>query len=140
MAEELRVEASVRYLGEVQAFLDDHLDDWGCSLKYKLAIELAVEEVFVNIASYAYTPATGDVVVECRREEPPDGAAPMAVIRFTDHGRPYDPLKREAPDVTLPAEERQIGGLGIFLVRRKMDDVSYEFRDGCNILTLKKAL
>jgi len=64
----------------------------------------------------------------------------MAVITFIDRGRPYDPTAKEDPDITLPADERAIGGLGIFMVKKTMDDVSYSYINGCNVLTLKKKL
>ena len=62
------------------------------------------------------------------------------IITFIDNGIPYDPLKKEDPDITLSAEERDIGGLGIYMVKKTMDAVSYEYKDGCNILTIKKDL
>ncbi len=105
-------------------------------MKAKMQIEVAVEEVFINIASYAYAPGKGNAVV--RVEIPED---PVAVtITFMDHGVPYDPLAREDPDLTIPAEDRQIGGLGVFMVKKTMDDVTYEYKDGKNTLTLKKNL
>lgn len=140
-AYEIKVTASVENLPGVIKFLNTHLDNWGSSLKVKSTIELAVEEIFVNIASYAYTPGTGDVTIRVGLEEA-DGedAARTVAITFIDQGVPYDPLKREAPDVSLPASQRQIGGLGIFLVRKTMDDMSYEYRDNSNMLTIKKQI
>ncbi len=133
---ELVIEADTQNLPEVQAFVGERLEAADCPPKAKMQIDLAVEEIFVNIASYAYSPGKGSatVRVEVSKE-------PVAVtITFVDHGVPYDPLAREDPDVKLSAGERQIGGLGIFMTKQIMDDVSYEYRDGQNILTLKKNL
>ena len=105
-------------------------------MKAQTQIEIAVEEIFINIASYAYAPDKGMATV--RVEVSGD---PVAVtITFVDHGVPYDPLAKEDPDVTLSAEERGIGGLGIFMTKKLMDDVAYEYKDGKNTLTLKKQI
>ena len=95
---------------------------------------ISIEEIFVNIASYAYAPGTGSMTMSMDVRED----AREVVITFTDRGIPYDPLQREDPDVTLSAEERQIGGLGIFMVKQSMDDLQYQYRNGQNILTLKR--
>ena len=100
-----------------------------------MQIEVIVEEVFVNIAHYAYAPGTGPATVRFRA----DGAG-AAELTFIDRGAPYDPLARPDPDVTLSAEERPIGGLGIFMVKKSMDDMRYAYRDGRNILTIQKRL
>ena len=102
----------------------------------QMQIDVAVEEIFVNIAHYAYNPEVGNAMV--RVEILPD--VPSVDITFIDQGVPYDPLAKADPDVTLSAEERQIGGLGIFMVKKTMDDVKYEYVNGHNILTLKKGL
>ena len=94
------------------------------------------EEIFINIASYAYAPDKGRATVRVEVS----GEPVSVTITFIDHGIPYDPLSRQDPDVTKSAEDREIGGLGIFLTRKIMDDLSYEYRDGKNILTLKKKL
>ena len=101
-----------------------------------MQIDVAVEEIFVNIANYAYNPDIGSAGITVETQEDPLSV----VITFTDGGVPYDPLKKPDPDVTLPAEERQIGGLGIYMVKKSMDDISYDYKDGKNILTLKKNL
>ena len=101
-----------------------------------MQISLAAEEVFVNIAHYAYAPDKGRAVVRVEVS----GDPVSVTITFMDHGMPYDPLGNEDPDLTLSAEERQIGGLGVFLVKKTMDDVNYEYKNGQNILTLKKNL
>ncbi|MBP5362805.1 MAG: ATP-binding protein [Ruminococcus sp.] len=133
---ELDIEALTDNLTEVMDFVDVQLEDAGCPMKVQMQIDLAVEEIFVNIAHYAYNPETGPATV--RVEVKPDGSA--VTITFIDHGIPYDPLAKEDPNLNLPLEQREIGGLGIFLVKKNMDDVSYEYVNGSNILTMKKNL
>ena len=115
-------------------FIREQLETVGCPKKIQMQIQLAVEEIFVNIASYAYAPETGMAGIAVEITEG------IARIIFEDSGEPFDPLSEETPDVTLPASQRRIGGLGIFLVRKLMDGVSYEYRDGKNILTLEKRM
>ena len=131
---ELTVEALTEKMPEVMEFVERRLEAADCPPKAQMQIGVAVEEIFVNIAHYAYGTEKGTATVRIEV-----GEAPVSVtITFMDHGIPYDPLKKEDPDVTLSAEERQIGGLGIFMTKKLMDDVTYEYRDGQNILTLKK--
>ena len=130
----LAVEAKTENLPKVLSFVDGTLEEAGCSMKTQMQIDVAVEEIFVNIASYAYAPGTGDAVI--RTETGEDGVT----IEFRDRGKPFDPLAKADPDVTLSAEERQIGGLGIYMVKKSMDEVSYRHEDGENILTIRKKL
>ena len=131
---ELTVEATDENLPTVLSFVDRHLSDAGFSGKVKMQVGLAAEEIYVNIAHYAYAPKTGPAAVRVETSEDPKSVT----ITFTDRGIPYDPLKKADPDVTLSAEERQIGGLGVFLTKNVMDEVHYEYRDGQNVLTMKK--
>ena len=133
---ELELEALTENLPEVQSFIEEKLNGIDCSMKDTIKISVAVEEIFVNIAHYAYDPNIGKATVRVEVSDDPVAV----IITFIDHGIPYDPLAKEDPDVTMSAEERQIGGLGIFLTKKNMDDVSYEYKDGQNILTLKKNL
>lgn len=133
---ELELEAKVENLPTVLALVDEQLESVDCPMKIQMQIDVAVEEIFVNIAHYAYNPEVGNAMV--RVEILPD--VPSVDITFIDQGVPYDPLAKADPDVTLSAEERQIGGLGIFMVKKTMDDVKYEYVNGHNILTLKKGL
>ena len=133
---EFETPALVDKLNDVIAFVDEQLETADCPMKTQMQIELAVEEIFVNIASYAYAPGTGNATIKVGIS----GEQPTAEITFIDRGKHYDPLAKEDPDITLPAGERGIGGLGIFLTKKNMDDVSYEYRDGMNIFTMKKTL
>ena len=132
--DEIRLGAKLENLDQALAFVDERLEAAGCPPKAQMQIDVAVEEMFVNIAQYAYAPGVGDAVI---RMEVEDG---YAVVTLKDWGVPFDPLAKEDPDVTLPAEERRIGGLGIFMVKKSMDDVRYTFENGQNILTIKKMI
>ncbi|MBR5680816.1 MAG: ATP-binding protein [Clostridia bacterium] len=128
----ITVKAEVAALDRVTDFVNETLEALGCPMKTLMQIDLAVEEIFVNIASYAYGPEGGDAVI---RVSAADGGVRVA---FEDRGIPFDPTAREDPDRTAGAEERPIGGLGIFLTKKLMDAVAYEYRDGMNILTIEK--
>ena len=133
---ELTVQASLEKLDEVLAFVEESLEKNECPMKVLMQVQIAVEEIFVNIAHYAYDSEQGMVTIRVEV-----GGDPLQVIiTFIDQGIPYDPLKKEDPDVTLSAEERKIGGLGIFMVKKSMDDVKYEYTDGKNILTICKKI
>jgi len=133
---EIRVPAVLEQLDIVNDFIAAELEERDCDMKVQMQVALAVEEIFVNIANYAYNPEVGEATIRCCV-----GGEPLHIeITFLDDGIPYDPLAKDDPDVTLSAEERQIGGLGIFLVKKIMDDVRYEYKDGSNILTIRKAL
>lgn len=133
---ELTIEASVENITEVTAFIDSRLEELNCPLKAQMQIDVAVDELFGNIAQYAYEQETGTITVRVEVVEDPLSV----VITFIDQGVPYDPLQKEDPDITLSAEEREIGGLGIFIVKKTMDEVLYEYKDGKNVLKIKKSL
>ena len=133
---ELTLQASLEKLDEVLAFVEENLEKNDCPMKVLMQVQIAVEEIFVNIAHYAYDSGQGTATIRVEV-----GGDPLQVIiTFIDQGVPYDPLKKEDPDVTLSAEERKIGGLGIFMVKKSMDDVKYEYADGKNILTISKKI
>ena len=134
--DQLTVEAKTENLEEVLGFVDRNLEAMDCSPKVSVQIDVAVEELFVNIAHYAYSPGTGDATIDVEILKDPAAIA----ITFTYRGKPFDPLAKEDPDITLSAEERQIGGLGIYMVKKSMDEVAYEYKDGQNILRIKKIL
>ncbi|MBR6352377.1 MAG: SpoIIE family protein phosphatase [Firmicutes bacterium] len=131
---ELTIDATVENLDTVISFVDEELEKMECSMKTQMQIDVAVEEIFVNIANYAYTPDTGKATIRLETSEDPKSIA----VTFIDSGVPYDPLAKPDPDVTLSAEERQIGGLGIYMVKKSMDDMKYEYKDGHNVLTIRK--
>lgn len=133
---ELIVEADRMNLPEVQMFIDEQLEEAGCPMLTQTTIDIAVEELFVNIASYAYGEGSGKATVQVSVHEDPLSVE----ITFIDNGVQYDPLAKADPDTTLSAKERKKGGLGIFMVKNTMDNVSYEYKDGKNILTIKKNL
>jgi anti-sigma regulatory factor (Ser/Thr protein kinase) len=137
----ITVDATIANVETVTDFVNAELEALDCPMKAQMQIDVAIDELFGNIAHYAYKdhesgkPGMANVEVSSSKDEPP-----QVVITFTDCGIPYNPLENEDPDVTLSAEERKIGGLGIFLVKKTMDDISYEYKDGKNILTIKKNL
>ena len=135
-SDELEIEASIENLNEVISFVDSRLKLVDCLAKHKMQLDLAVEEIFINIANYAYYPGKGQAAVRVEVYDNPV----TVTITFIDSGIPYDPLKKADPDVTLSANEREIGGLGIFMTKKVIDDISYDYKDGQNILTLKKVM
>lgn len=130
----LTLPATIENIETVIDFVNGQLEEIKCPLKAQMQIDIAIDELFGNIAHYAYNPETGPATVRVEVTEDPIAV----VITFIDRGVPYDPLKKEDPDITLSAEERAIGGLGIFMVKKTMDEISYEYKDGKNILRIKK--
>lgn len=131
---ELTVDATLDNITLVTDFVNEQLEAFGCPLKAKFQIDIAIDELFGNIAHYAYKPDVGPATVRVEVKE-----NPLAVIiTFIDHGVQYDPLSAKEPDTTLSVEERSIGGLGIYIVKKSMDEITYEYKDGQNILKIKK--
>ena len=122
---------------EVNRFMSKQLQKAGAGIKTETQVLVATEEIFVNIVSYAYGKGRGDVEIKTRCFP---GSPGEFRVRFEDEGIPFNPLENEAPDISLSAEDRQAGGLGIFMVRKSMDDVRYEYRKGKNCLTLVKKM
>lgn len=133
---ELTVKADDKNLEQVLAFIDEILEAHECPPKTQMQIDVAVEELFVNIAHYAYSPDTGPATLRVETQKEPLSV----IITFIDGGTPYNPLAKPDPDVTLSAEERGVGGLGIYIVKKSMDNVLYEYKDGKNILTIIKKI
>ena len=123
-------------LSDVLGFVDRTLEECECSMKIQTAICVAVEEVFVNVARYAYGDGEGDVTLGIGF----DAGSREITFRMSDKGTPFDPLKKPDPDITLSAEEREIGGLGIFITKKIMDSVSYSYENGENVLTMIKKI
>ena len=131
---ELTIEATPENVDKAIEFVDEMLEEYGCGMKEQMAIDVAVDELFANIAHYAYNPETGYATVKVDVIK-----VPLSVeITFVDNGKPYDPLAKADPDTTQSIEDRPIGGMGILIVKKSMDDVNYEYKDGKNILTIKK--
>lgn len=131
---ELTIDATIDNVAAVTTFVDEQLEKLDCPMKTQMQVDIAIDELFGNIANYAYNPEVGAATVRVEVTENPLAV----VITFIDNGVPYDPLAKADPDVTLSAEEREIGGLGIYMVKKTMDDVSYEYKDGKNILKIRK--
>ena len=133
---ELTIAATVENIETVTDFVNEQLEALDCPMKAQAQIDIAIDELFGNIAHYAYHPEVGNATVRVEVTE-----EPLAVIvTFIDKGMPYDPLRAVEPDITLSAEERNLGGLGIYMVKKSMDEITYEYKDGKNILSIKKKL
>jgi anti-sigma regulatory factor (Ser/Thr protein kinase) len=133
---ELTLEAVKENITAVTMFVDEQLESFECSMKAQMQLDVAVDELFANIANYAYPGGVGNATIQIEFEP----SERMVSITFIDSGIPYDPLKKPDPDVTLSAEERSIGGLGIFLVKKTMDDMTYRFENNQNIVTIRKKI
>jgi len=132
--DELTLTAELENVPKVTEFVDARLEACGCPMKSQMQVDVAIDELFSNIANYAYNPEVGPATVRVAV----DGEPLAVTITFIDRGVPYNPLGKDDPDVALSVEDRQIGGLGIFMVKKLMDDMTYEYRDGQNILTIRK--
>lgn len=133
---EITVDATIENMNTVTAFVDDFLDQIACPMKSRIQINIVIDEIFGNICHYAYKDSVGAVTVRVE-----SGNTPKAVfLTFTDNGIPYNPLDTEDPDITLSSEERKIGGLGIYLVKKNMDEMKYEYVNQQNRLWMEKRL
>ena len=132
-------EAADEKLEAVNDFIHEQIKPFSCQSQTLFQIDLAVEEIFVNISHYAYSPDKGTVQIDCSVEKTADAPAKLTVS-FTDKGKAFNPLAKPDPDITLSVEEREIGGLGIFLTKKYMDSVLYERKDNQNILTFTKTI
>ena len=128
--------AKIEVLSDVLEFVDQTLEGYACPRKIQTAVCVAIEEIFVNIARYAYGDGEGDVMLDIGFEE----QSRTVSFRMTDKGVPFDPLQKPDPDITLPAKERKIGGLGIFITKKTMDSVAYTYENGENVLTMIKKI
>ena len=128
---ELIIDAKTENLNAVLDFINAELEAYGCGMKTMTQISIAAEEIFVNIAHYAYDTGIGKAAVRVYIN---DGIT----IEFEDNGKPYNPLENADPDITAKLGEREVGGLGIFMVKNIMDAVEYKRDGGKNILTVRK--
>ncbi len=133
---ELTIAATTENIETVTNFVNEQLEALDCPMRAQIQIDIAIDELFGNIAHYAYNPEVGNATVRVEVNQDPLAV----IITFIDKGVPYDPLSSADPDVTLSAEQRQIGGLGIYMVKKSMDEISYEYKNGQNILTIKKRI
>lgn len=133
---EMTVDAIIENIDLVTEFVDDFLDSNDCPMKTKVQMDIAIDEIFSNISFYAYKDGVGKATVRVDIQDDPRAVC----MTFIDSGIPYNPLDKEDPDVTLSAEERKIGGLGIYIVKKNMDEMRYEYSEGQNHLSLKKYL
>lgn len=129
-------DATIVCFSEVSMFIDGWLESLDCGMKAQTQIDLAVDELFTNIASYAYAPGSGEATIQLNFDE----ASRVASVTFIDSGVPYDPLQKPDPDVTLSAEEREIGGLGIYMAKKATDKMEYRRENDRNILTIYKKI
>ena len=135
--QEITVDANFDQIDPVTEFVNARLTALGCSDRIRVQVDIAIDEIFSNIAKYAYSPQTGPATVRVDVDDDPLSV----IITFIDHGMPYDPIATEHPDTTrLPADQRPIGGLGLFIVQKTMDDISYTYHEGQNILTIHKKI
>ena len=123
-------------LADVLGFVEEMLESFDCPMKTHIALTVAIEEVFVNVARYAYGDGEGDVTLDIGYDE----GSRSITFCMTDSGVPFDPLQKPDPDITLSAAERELGGLGIFIVRKTMDTVTYAYENGRNKLTMSKTM
>ena len=130
--------AKIEELDKILDMVDAFLQTSGCSDKSQYYIIVSVEEIFTNIASYAYDTDDGQAEISCEVDE--TGPEARLRIRFKDWGKAYNPLERPDPDFDVPFDERPVGGLGVYMVRSFMDTAEYRYEDGCNILTIEKVL
>ena len=133
---ELTIAATVENIETVTDFVNEQLEALDCPMKAMMQIDIAIDELFGNIAHYAYNPEVGSATVRVEVAEEPLSV----IITFIDNGVPFDPLATEDPDVTLSVEERGVGGLGVYMVKKSMDEITYAYKNGQNILTIKKRL
>ena len=133
---EITLKAVTGNIPQVIAFVEEQLETVACPLRAQMQIDVAVDELFSNISRYAYAPETGEATVRFEYDE----MEKAILITFIDSGIPFNPLERSAPDTHIPLERRSIGGLGIHLVRKTMDGMEYEYKDGKNILTIRKLI
>ncbi len=134
MIKEMSIDATLENIEKVTDFVNEQLEAYNCPPKALVQIDVAIDELFGNIAYYAYDPDVGPATVRVEVVEEPLSV----IIVFIDNGVPFNPLKSAEPDMNLTAEERELGGLGIYIVKKSMDEITYEYKDGQNILRIKK--
>ena len=130
----LTVDAKVENLEAVTEFVDSFLEENDCPMKTEMQVNISIDEVFHNIVSYAYDEKNGKIEIQIESGDPV-----KLVLIFKDSGTPFNPLENDDPDITLSSDDREAGGLGIFMVKKLMDNVTYSYENGQNILKLEKS-
>lgn len=133
-AEKITVPAELKQLAAVMTMINNRMSLLNCTQRTRMQIKVAVDEIFCNIARYAYDGEEGTITVQVEEEDTPPGLT----IAFVDRGIPFNPLTAREPNLTAPAKKRPVGGLGLYIVKKTMDKVSYEYKDGYNVLTIQK--
>lgn len=134
---ELEVEATLDNLATVLRFVEAEAEKAGCPKKETKQLAVAIEELYVNVASYAYAPATGICIVKLQTSAESETGGWIRIL-LKDHGKKFNPLLQEAPDITLSADDRPVGGLGILMVKELVDRLEYMHENGENILSVEK--
>lgn len=134
--DQITVRATLNEGSTIKRFITEHLEKLQCIESTRIQLLVAIDEIYSNIARYAYGGKKGTVTVQMEVGGDPN----TLTVTFTDRGIAFNPLEQMEPDIRLPKTERQIGGLGLYMVRKTMDEVSYEYRDGSNILTIRKKI
>lgn len=134
---EFVIAANKEYLEQVLKYVNGELQTAGFPQKQIIQVDIAVEEIFCNVAEYAYPLAEGMVVIRCTIEKKQHT---KAMIEFVDSGTPYNPLEKEEPNTKLSTEERKVGGLGIYMAKKIMDSMEYHHEDGKNTLIIIKQI
>lgn len=132
--DELTLNAVKENIDPITEFVNEKLKQLNCPMKIMAQFDVAIDEIVSNIANYAYHPEVGEVSVRIEVEEDP----PAVIITFIDRGKPFDPMELRDPDIDAPADEREIGGLGVYLVKKSMDGIVYTYENGKNILRIRK--
>lgn len=136
LSRSIEVEATLTQLETVMSFLEEALEEAGCPMKTSMKIAVSIEELYVNVVNYAYTPLTGVCIMMIQAEY--EGEQGSVRIELRDKGKAFNPWLRENPDISLSAEEREIGGLGIYMVKQSMDRVDYHYENGENRVSVEK--
>lgn len=136
---EIKVNADVKNLDSVLQFMNEVIEPYNCSVEIQFQLELALEEAYVNIAHHAYPNDVGSTIIRCDVVEK-DDKSNLLVIDILDQGIPYNPIEHNDPNINSSAEERDIGGLGIYMIKNSMDALSYSYENEHNVFTIEKYL